>query len=86
MWSANPDRRRWVAVACYNKGWDVKDRRQISDVVSMELRLGAFHTNYDCMYIGRNNQFYTFSDGGYINVSWRLFCSLLFFSVLGVGD
>lgn len=70
MYQNNPDRNRWVATVCYNKGWDVKDRGAISDVVSMKLSLGAFHTDYDCMYIGRHNQFYTQSDGGYINVSF----------------
>ena len=68
MWRNNPDRNRWVAVACYNKGWRTKNGAR-SDVVSMRLKLGAFHTDYDCMYIGHNNQFYTDSDGGYINVS-----------------
>jgi hypothetical protein len=69
MYRNNPDPRRFPAVACYNKGWRVKDRRAISDVVSMRLNLGAFHTNYDCMYVGHNNQFYTDAEGGYINVS-----------------
>ncbi|RAR02752.1 hypothetical protein DDE82_005656 [Stemphylium lycopersici] len=77
MYQNNPDPARWPAVVCYNKGWSVKDRGAISDVVSMKLSLGAFHTDYDCMYIGRHNQFYTESDGGYINYSpllkkWRL--------------
>ncbi|EMD59161.1 hypothetical protein COCSADRAFT_30641 [Bipolaris sorokiniana ND90Pr] len=78
MYQNNPDRNRWVATVCYNKGWDVKDRRAISDVVSMKLSLGAFHTDYDCMYIGRHNQFYTQSDGGYINLAFQYdsrFCS-----------
>jgi hypothetical protein len=70
MYQKNPDPRRWPAVACYNKGWRVKDYGAISDVVSMRLNLGAFHTNYDCMYVGHNNQFYTDSEGGYINVSF----------------
>lgn len=69
MYNNNPDRNRWVAAACYNKAWAVKDYGAISDVVSMKLKLGAFHTDYDCMYIGRHNQFWTESDNGYINVS-----------------
>jgi hypothetical protein len=86
MYQNNPDRRRWPAVACYNKGWSVKDRSRISDVVSMRLNLGAFHTNYDCMYVGHNNQFYTESDGGYINVSFSSYAippetNLLFHSL-----
>jgi hypothetical protein len=75
MWQNNPDPARWVGVACYNKGWDVDDRSAISDVVNVNLKLGALHTNYDCMYIGHNNAFHTQSDGGYQNVSmlpWSL--------------
>lgn len=68
MYRNNPDPGRWPAVACYNKAWSVKNRGAISDVVSMRLNLGAFHTDYDCMYVGHNNQFYTESEGGYINV------------------
>ncbi|KAK1234367.1 hypothetical protein PQX77_002405 [Marasmius sp. AFHP31] len=68
MWARNPDRSKWVAAICYNKGWRTQNPGGISDVQSMELKLGALHTDYDCMYMGRNNQFYTDSDGGYINV------------------
>lgn len=68
MWRNNPNPSRWVAVACYNKGWRTKNGER-SDVVSMRLKLGAFNTDYDCMYIGHNNQFYTDGEGGYINVS-----------------
>lgn len=69
MWANNPNPSKWVAVACYNKGWRVKNYGAISDVQDVNLKLGALHTDYDCMYIGRNNQFYTDGEGGYINVS-----------------
>ncbi|KAL0065590.1 hypothetical protein AAF712_007368 [Marasmius tenuissimus] len=69
MWARNPNRGKWVAAICYNKGWRVKNPAGISDVQSMELKLGALHTDYDCMYMGRGNQFYTDGDGGYINLS-----------------
>ncbi|RMZ68823.1 hypothetical protein GMOD_00002686 [Pyrenophora seminiperda CCB06] len=75
MWQNNPNRNRWVAVACYNKGWSVKDRGAISDVVSVELKLGALHTDYDCVYIGRGNQFYTEGDGGYDGRTGDLTCN-----------
>jgi hypothetical protein len=86
MYRNNPEPSRWPAVACYNKAWSVKNRGAISDVVSMRLNLGAFHTDYDCMYVGHNNQLYTEAEGGYINVCSSssviplgtdyLFCSL----------
>lgn len=69
MWQNNPNPGKWPAVVCYNKGWRVKNAGAISDVVDVNLKMGALHTDYDCMYIGRNNQFYTDGDGGYINVS-----------------
>ncbi|KAJ8079451.1 hypothetical protein PM082_013789 [Marasmius tenuissimus] len=69
MWARNPNRSKWVAAICYNKGWRAQNPGGISDVQSMELKLGVLHTDYDCMYMGRNNQFYTDSDGGYINLT-----------------
>ncbi|GME33340.1 hypothetical protein GTA08_BOTSDO07499 [Neofusicoccum parvum] len=71
MWANNPNPSKWVAVACYNKGWRVKNYGAISDVQDVNLKLGALHTDYDCMYIGRNNQFYTDGEGGYINLCYR---------------
>ncbi|KAF4304724.1 hypothetical protein GTA08_BOTSDO07499 [Botryosphaeria dothidea] len=71
MWQNNPNPGKWPAVVCYNKGWRVKNAGAISDVVDVNLKMGALHTDYDCMYIGRNNQFYTDGDGGYINLCYR---------------
>ena len=69
MWQNNPNPSVWVAVACYNKAWDVRDRSRVTPAVSVRLTLGALNTDYDCMYIGRNNQFWTRGDNGFINVS-----------------
>ncbi|KAH7555688.1 hypothetical protein J3E72DRAFT_270955 [Bipolaris maydis] len=69
MWARNPDRRRWVAAACYNMNWDVANRGGISDVASVKLSMGALNTDYDCFYIGRNNALWTRGDGGYINLA-----------------
>jgi hypothetical protein len=33
--------------------------------------------SYDCMYMEYNNQFYTHSEGGYINVSLNITCLIL---------
>jgi hypothetical protein len=72
MWASNPDRNRWVAVACYNKAWDVANPAGISDVASVKLTRGLLHTDYSCFYMGRNNALWTRGDGGFINVSSHL--------------
>ncbi|KAL0564153.1 hypothetical protein V5O48_017899 [Marasmius crinis-equi] len=61
-WNRNPNPGKYPAVACYSKGWRVKNPSGISAVQSMELSLGALKLDYDCMYVGRNNQD---GDGGY---------------------
>ncbi|KAL0570187.1 hypothetical protein V5O48_011777 [Marasmius crinis-equi] len=71
MFDNNPNPAGYPAVACYSKGWRVKDPAGISDVQNVKLRLGIIlHTDYDCMYIGHNNQFYKEGDGGYINLCY----------------
>lgn len=69
LWNNNPDPAKWVAAVCYNQAWDVSNKAGISDVVSLKFSLGAFNTDYDCMYIGKGTQFFTQGDGGFINVS-----------------
>ncbi|TGO60705.1 hypothetical protein BCON_0033g00170 [Botryotinia convoluta] len=71
MWSRNPDYNKYPAVMCYNKGYSVKNPAGITGKVSAKLSLGLLSTDYDCMYMTGNNQFYTQSEGGYINLSYR---------------
>ncbi|TGO59606.1 hypothetical protein BOTNAR_0159g00050 [Botryotinia narcissicola] len=71
MWARNPDYNRYPAVMCYNKGYSVKNPAGIAGKVSAKLSLGLLNTDYDCMYMTGNNQFYTHSEGGYINLSYR---------------
>ncbi|KAF7939706.1 hypothetical protein BELL_1014g00060 [Botrytis elliptica] len=71
MWSRNPDYNKYPGVVCYNKGYSVRDPAGIAGKVSAKLSLGLLNTDYDCMYISGNNAFYTRSEGGYINLSYR---------------
>ncbi|RYP08443.1 hypothetical protein DL764_001899 [Monosporascus ibericus] len=70
MWDRNPDYNRFPAVACYNKGYSLKDPNNIDGLVSAKFELGLLSTDFDCMYVGAPNQFYTHSEGGYINLSY----------------
>ncbi|KAG7119698.1 hypothetical protein HYQ45_014876 [Verticillium longisporum] len=72
MWNRNPDRKRFPAVACYNKGYHLQNPNGIDGKLSAKVELGLLHTDYDCMYIAGPNQFYTHSEGGYINVSYEV--------------
>lgn len=58
-----------VAAACYNKGYRLQNEQNIDGKTSVNFKLGALHTNYDCMYLRAPNAFWTDSDGGYQNVS-----------------
>jgi len=69
LWQRNPNPSKWVAVICYNQAWRVKNNAGISDVADINFKLGSFNTDYDCMFMGRHNQFYTQGNGGFINVS-----------------
>lgn len=71
MWSSNPDRSRYPAVACYNKGYSLRDNNGKAGLISARLSLGVLNTDYDCMYMTGNNQFYTHGDGGYINLAYQ---------------
>ncbi|KAI9167873.1 hypothetical protein HJFPF1_04013 [Paramyrothecium foliicola] len=70
MWKKNPNYAKFPAVACYNKGYHVQNPGNIDGKVSAKFKLGLLNTDYDCMYIAGPNQFYTHSDGGYINLSY----------------
>ncbi|EKG13473.1 hypothetical protein MPH_09382 [Macrophomina phaseolina MS6] len=70
MWKKNPNYNHWKAAVCYNKGYSLKDRNNVSGFKDAKFKLGSLHTDYDCMYLGKGNAFYTHSDGGYINLSY----------------
>ncbi|KAH8840076.1 hypothetical protein MCOR01_009239 [Pyricularia oryzae] len=40
-----------VAAACYNKGYRLQNEQNIDGKTSVNFKLGALHTNYDCMYL-----------------------------------
>ncbi|RDW65980.1 hypothetical protein BP6252_09615 [Coleophoma cylindrospora] len=71
MWNRNPDYSKYPATVCYNKGYSLKNPAGITGLVSAKLSLGQLFTDYDCMYMTGQNQFYTHSEGGYINLSYR---------------
>ncbi|TDZ67830.1 hypothetical protein CTRI78_v002694 [Colletotrichum trifolii] len=70
MWNRNPNPGKYHAAICYNKGYRVKDPQGIDGLAKVTLRLNVLHTNYDCMYMNGPNQFWTDSEGGYINLSY----------------
>ncbi|CRK24844.1 hypothetical protein BN1723_014754 [Verticillium longisporum] len=70
MMNKNPDPSRFVAAACYNKGYSVANPENIDGLNSVEFSSGILHTDYDCMYLAAPNQFYTHGDGGFINLSY----------------
>ncbi|KAH6693709.1 hypothetical protein F5X68DRAFT_187502 [Plectosphaerella plurivora] len=69
MWNQNPDAGRYGAAICYNKGYRLQRPAGINGLRSAKLRMGAFNTDYDCMFMEYGNQFYTNSEGGYITDS-----------------
>ncbi|KAA8573645.1 hypothetical protein MFRU_001g03900 [Monilinia fructicola] len=72
MWKRNPDYNRYPAVVCYNKGYHLRNANGHTGRVKAKLSIGNFlKTDYDCMYMTGNNAFYTWSEGGYINLSYR---------------
>jgi hypothetical protein len=44
MWARNPDRNKYPAAICYNKGYSVKDNSGITGKVSAKLELGLLST------------------------------------------
>jgi hypothetical protein len=69
MMAKNPNPTRFQAAACYNKAFTVADPANIDGQTSVKFSLGLLNTDYECMYIAAPNQFFTESDGGFINVS-----------------
>ncbi|KAH8725738.1 hypothetical protein GQ44DRAFT_706988 [Phaeosphaeriaceae sp. PMI808] len=70
MMANNPDPARFQAAACYNKAFTVADPANIDGQTSVKFSLGLLNTDYECMYIAAPNQFFTESDGGFINLSF----------------
>ncbi|KAF6810545.1 hypothetical protein CMUS01_13445 [Colletotrichum musicola] len=71
MWDNNPNPSLYAAAVCYNKGYGLQRPDGVAGKVSAKLTLGALNTDYDCMYMEGNNQFYTHSEGGYINLAYH---------------
>ncbi|KAH9432923.1 hypothetical protein MCOR02_007596 [Pyricularia oryzae] len=72
MWYSNPDPAKYPAVVCYNKGYHLERPEGIAGWTKVELKTGFLHTDYDCMYMEGNNNFYTWSDGGFINYAFGI--------------
>lgn len=71
MIAKNPDPAKFQAAACYNKAFSVADPAKIDGQNSVKFSLGLLNTDYECLYIAAPNQFFTESDGGFINVSLK---------------
>jgi len=71
MWNRNPDYTKYHAAICYNKGYRLNNTAGITELQSAKLELGQLNTDYDCMFMDAPNQFFTDSDGGFINLSYR---------------
>ncbi|KAK8058856.1 hypothetical protein PG994_009304 [Apiospora phragmitis] len=71
MMDNNPNPSQYVAAACYNKDYSVSNPENTDGKNSVSFKLGALHTNYDCLYMKAPNTFYTHSDGGYQNLAYR---------------
>ena len=69
MMAKNPDPKKFQAAACYNKAFSVANPANIDGLNSVKFSLGLLNTDYECLYIAAPNQFFTESDGGFINVS-----------------
>ncbi|KAH8710039.1 hypothetical protein GQ44DRAFT_690355 [Phaeosphaeriaceae sp. PMI808] len=69
MWNRNPDYTKFPATVCYNKGYRTKNGN-LDGLVSAKFELGLLNTDYDCMFIGGDNQFFTDSDNGFVNLAY----------------
>ncbi|KAH7084094.1 hypothetical protein FB567DRAFT_593577 [Paraphoma chrysanthemicola] len=70
MWARNKDYNRYPAAICYNKAYHFQNGKW-DGRVSAKMELGQLFTDYDCMYMEGGNQFYTHSDGGYVNLAYK---------------
>ncbi|KAF7893597.1 uncharacterized protein EAF02_001135 [Botrytis sinoallii] len=69
----NPDYRKYPVTICYNKRYNIKNPTKIIRKVNTKLSFGFFYINYDYIYITRNNQFYTHTENGFINIRNRFY-------------
>ncbi|CAG8909603.1 unnamed protein product [Penicillium egyptiacum] len=71
MMDHNPDPKTAVAAICYNKGYGVQNPEGIYGLHSEKLSVWPASTDYDCFYMGKNNAFWSYGDGGTINLFTR---------------
>ncbi|KAK2053030.1 hypothetical protein LY76DRAFT_629750, partial [Colletotrichum caudatum] len=71
MMDHNPNSTQAVSAICYNKDYDIKNPDGIYGMTSQTLSIWPAKTNYDCFYMGRNNTFWSWGDGGTINLYTR---------------
>ncbi|KAI1671855.1 hypothetical protein L13192_02714 [Pyrenophora tritici-repentis] len=64
---------KWVAAACYNQKWGVAKQENTGQVRSVSLDVGPYTVTYDCMYLARDNAFWTYGDGGYENLAYSYY-------------
>ncbi|KAH7325613.1 hypothetical protein B0I35DRAFT_474367 [Stachybotrys elegans] len=69
MFDNNPDPARFQAAACYNQDFGFADPANVDGQTRVEFAQGILNTDYECFYIAAPNQFFTFGDGGFINLS-----------------
>lgn len=70
MWANNPDYSAYPAAICYNKNYSMKNTAGFLAKGSVTLTVGSLHTDYDCLYMSADNAFYTYNEGGYINLAY----------------
>ncbi|KAH7071809.1 hypothetical protein BKA63DRAFT_58336 [Paraphoma chrysanthemicola] len=70
MWARNKDYSKYPAAICYNKAYHFQNGKW-DGRVSTKMELGQLSTDYDCMYMEGGNQFYTHSDGGYVDLAYK---------------
>ncbi|CAP80524.1 Pc12g08970 [Penicillium rubens Wisconsin 54-1255] len=71
MMDHNPDPKTAVAAICYNKGYGIQNPEGIYGLHSEKISVWPASTDYDCFYMGKNNAFWSYGDGGTINLFTR---------------
>ncbi|KAK2027506.1 hypothetical protein LX32DRAFT_722115, partial [Colletotrichum zoysiae] len=70
MWKRNPDYNKYPATACYSKDYSLKNPNGVFQPANITLTAGKFTELYTCMFVEAPNQFYTWGDGGSLNVGF----------------